>query len=1017
MSEYDAALAAAAQKYGVPLPLLKGIAQQESGITNIGATRIKPAVRTDGLPTGLMQLAPDTARSLGVDPNDPAAAIDGGARYLKEGYDQYGNWDDATRFYHGGPDAKLWGPRTQQYHDLVAAHTQRFMSDAGSDGSPSKPSDAFGAAFGDGGSLAAATSPAQPKPSPVSNGSANNDAFAASFGSPAPSQTQIDESGNTGPSQGENQITKPIDWGAGAVSAGSRIAESLLRGGSYLINRQQDLEQQEGPNAVTKFIDPYLTHAAIKLDDLANNIEQGSSDFADEHGADKNSWGYLGGELAGGIVGTLPVSEIKLLEAVPGASKLAAGIARYGNMAIQGGTAGALLSGGRDVGSNALAGVVSAPVLGRVLESVAPSVIKAWEASGGSSLAKTLASRISSGGEPSAAATDAAASDLPPLASGAKIRTGAQMDAAPASGPVFSSASDLAQFRKDFYPDKAALSDSDFLDWFGKSRAVPQGAATIRDQTPPATVIPPTTNIPPEALGSRGGRGGIEAHDQMPPEVAKVYQPLVAKGVAPDEALREADVTANGGNPTAAMVTRNSALMRAEKEGAKLSTPEGQTLEQAQSDNNAALHRTAQGIVSDYGGAPAPGEAMQTAAQSLKKANDAAYQKVSDAYDAARAADGDHTVPGTAVNSIVNSVEAKAQVAGGGPEGQLVNTVKKLTDLYTDEGKQGLYPDQLNSIVRIANGKYDPMGGGVNHWVGEIKKAADSDLAEFDSAGPAYKNARAQMKDYARQYRDPEGVASLIKSDANGNLVRDDSWRSVENMVGSSNDRPFVQIVNQLKANGDTASLSRLKAAVVQDAYERATGRSAGSAADSAGNSPFAGAQFHARLNQIGQSKLKALFSPVEIARLASLGRAGVAVNETVPGTLNSSGTASAVINALHRSPTKLAKAASTGIDAAGAIVGGMMHGGEGAGAGMLVARGARNAIDSVAKQRIAAKLAQALDDMSSPAATRAADAKLANAEAAKATRTAIAKTIANKGAGPAGGSIGREVKRSATGQ
>jgi hypothetical protein len=44
-----------------------------------------------------------------------------GAAYLQEGLDTTGNARDALRYYHGGPDRKLWGPKTNAYADAILA--------------------------------------------------------------------------------------------------------------------------------------------------------------------------------------------------------------------------------------------------------------------------------------------------------------------------------------------------------------------------------------------------------------------------------------------------------------------------------------------------------------------------------------------------------------------------------------------------------------------------------------------------------------------------------------------------------------------------------------------------------------------------------------------------------------------------------------------------------------------------------------------------------------------------------
>ena len=87
----------AALRHRVPGDLFLRLVQQESG-WNSKAKSNKGAL-------GLAQLMPGTARRLRVDPRDPAANLDGGARYLRQMYDKFGTWRLALAAYNAGPAA------------------------------------------------------------------------------------------------------------------------------------------------------------------------------------------------------------------------------------------------------------------------------------------------------------------------------------------------------------------------------------------------------------------------------------------------------------------------------------------------------------------------------------------------------------------------------------------------------------------------------------------------------------------------------------------------------------------------------------------------------------------------------------------------------------------------------------------------------------------------------------------------------------------------------------------------
>lgn len=88
---------AAASRNGVPQDLFLRLVTQESGWD--------PAAISRAGALGLAQLMPETARDLGVDPQDPVQNLDGGARYLAAQYRDFGTWELALAAYNAGPEA------------------------------------------------------------------------------------------------------------------------------------------------------------------------------------------------------------------------------------------------------------------------------------------------------------------------------------------------------------------------------------------------------------------------------------------------------------------------------------------------------------------------------------------------------------------------------------------------------------------------------------------------------------------------------------------------------------------------------------------------------------------------------------------------------------------------------------------------------------------------------------------------------------------------------------------------
>jgi soluble lytic murein transglycosylase-like protein len=118
---------AAAQKHNIPPDLFLRLVHQESrwnheAVSHAGAI-------------GLAQLMPGTAAVLRVDPTNPAQNLEGGARYLRQQYDEFGSWRLALAAYNAGPGAvKKHGGippfrETRNYVRIIAGNPPRFASD------------------------------------------------------------------------------------------------------------------------------------------------------------------------------------------------------------------------------------------------------------------------------------------------------------------------------------------------------------------------------------------------------------------------------------------------------------------------------------------------------------------------------------------------------------------------------------------------------------------------------------------------------------------------------------------------------------------------------------------------------------------------------------------------------------------------------------------------------------------------------------------------------------------------
>ena len=98
---WDSQISAAGEKYGVSSTLIAAMMSAESAGEQTDKSGKIVTSKKGAL--GLLQLMPDTAKDMGVDPTDPVQNIEGGAKYLSQMLSKYGNEPMALAAYNAGP--------------------------------------------------------------------------------------------------------------------------------------------------------------------------------------------------------------------------------------------------------------------------------------------------------------------------------------------------------------------------------------------------------------------------------------------------------------------------------------------------------------------------------------------------------------------------------------------------------------------------------------------------------------------------------------------------------------------------------------------------------------------------------------------------------------------------------------------------------------------------------------------------------------------------------------------------
>ena len=128
---YLARIEAAERRYGLPPGLLGALLQRESqfdpnAVSPVGAQ-------------GIAQIMPKSHP--GVDPFNPDASIDYGAKYLRENYDRFGDWDKALAAYNYGPGnlSSSLQSHGEQWRSQVPTETRNYVNALGPMAAPAGP--------------------------------------------------------------------------------------------------------------------------------------------------------------------------------------------------------------------------------------------------------------------------------------------------------------------------------------------------------------------------------------------------------------------------------------------------------------------------------------------------------------------------------------------------------------------------------------------------------------------------------------------------------------------------------------------------------------------------------------------------------------------------------------------------------------------------------------------------------------------------------------------------------------
>lgn len=114
----------AAKRHGVPTSMFLAQIGQES--------TFRSGAKSKAGALGVAQIMPATAAGWGVDPHNPAAALDAAAKNMARYKQQFGSWQNALVAYNAGPGAvgKPLPAETQNYLKVILGHAGGDLANA-----------------------------------------------------------------------------------------------------------------------------------------------------------------------------------------------------------------------------------------------------------------------------------------------------------------------------------------------------------------------------------------------------------------------------------------------------------------------------------------------------------------------------------------------------------------------------------------------------------------------------------------------------------------------------------------------------------------------------------------------------------------------------------------------------------------------------------------------------------------------------------------------------------------------
>lgn len=431
----------------------------------------------------------------------------------------------------------------------------------------------------------------------------------------------------------------------------------------------------------------------------------------------------------------------------------------------------------------------------------------------------------------------------------------------------------------------------------GKAAGKTVGMVARRSANKSGRTANAATKLVDDAITETGIRVSPSARASLVNDATKNLSK--SKQIDAAAAVRKSLLEDNGFKGTQAQLSKRPEEWRAERELAKNNSD----LNNTHIGNNEQLTSKWESVVDETGARPVDNNArMESTFDTLRQGDEARQADIGAKYNAAREMSG-NDLPLNHMR-FIDQASREIEKDGLGPfvPSSITKVFKQMFD--TPNNSRFTY-EKSETLIKILNAEFKKAeragDGNTTKVIGIIRKNLDNEVdnSVADLSGSLGQGASdGGLAGTQGAWNTARGAAKERFQDLDSNpalkAAIDDMApdKSFDTLVLKANERDLVRLVDELRATPQgQQNLADLQGATIEHFITKATG---------ADNGAFSTAQLNKAIQSFGNNRMRALFTPEQIARINDIQRVGDILMQRPQGAhINDSNTASTLINQL----------------------------------------------------------------------------------------------------------------------